>query len=248
MRGAPEVDIPQLPSGSCEISRLEFRVGEGRTTFLSNRPAVCVSALTQPVRSRVIASDSASARQRWGKFERESSSWRECWRSLSHPKYRFVFSSEVCSAKNVTCSEVMPVSRTTKVATGLIAVAVLGAAGIFAHGFYRAWHKFSVEDDIHGAFFPMVRALDDYERDHGAPATNLTQLIPRYIPQIPRSRFVDSVRYDVLEDGKAWQLRLHSRALEPPRLYCCRSDNKYTAEEEKRILLRYHAVWVVLRD
>ena len=129
-----------------------------------------------------------------------------------------------------------------------VAVVVITLAAVFAFDVHRAWHKFSVEDSIHGVFFPVVRALDEYEHDHGAPATNLAQLVPKYVSQIPSSALVDSVQYTLLPDGKAWQLSLHSTVLDPPRLYCCRSSNKYTAEEEKRVLMRYHSVWVVLKD
>ena len=129
-----------------------------------------------------------------------------------------------------------------------VAVVVITLAAVFAFDVHRAWLKFTVEDSIHGVFFPVVRALDEYEHDHGAPATNLAQLVTKYVSQIPSSALVDSVQYTLLSDGKAWQLSLHSTALDPPRLYWCRSSNKYTAEEEKRVLLRYHSVWVVLRD
>ena len=129
-----------------------------------------------------------------------------------------------------------------------VAVVVITLAAVFAFGIHQAWHKFAVEDSIHGTFFPVVRALEEYEHDHGAPAANLAQLVPKYVSQIPSSALVDSVQYTLLPDGKAWQLSLHSTALDPPRVYCCRSNNKYTTEEEKRVLLRYHFFWFVLRD
>jgi hypothetical protein len=142
----------------------------------------------------------------------------------------------------------MPVSHRTKMVLAGVAVVVITLAAVFAFGFHRAWHKFTVEDNIHDVFFPVVCALYEYEHDQGAPAASLAQLVPKYVSQIPSSALVDSVQYTLLPDGKAWQLSLHSTALDPPRLYCCRSSNKYTAEEEKRVILRYHGVWVVLRD
>jgi hypothetical protein len=101
---------------------------------------------------------------------------------------------------------------------------------------------------IHDTFYPVVKALYDFEHDHNSPATNLTQLVPGYIVQLPISRFADSVEYSVIDGGKAWQLNIHSQALSEPRIYCCRSNQKFSADEERRVLLRYHAVWTVLRE
>lgn len=129
----------------------------------------------------------------------------------------------------------------------VVAVAVVAVAAVLGIGLYRAWHTFSIEDQIHGTFFPVAKALYDYEHDHSSPATNLTQLVPGYIPQLPSSRFVDSVEYSITDDGKAWQLSIHSRTLSQPRLYCCRSTQTFTPDEERRVLLRYHSVWTVLR-
>ena len=130
----------------------------------------------------------------------------------------------------------------------LAAVVVIAAAAVFAVSTYKHIHAFVVEDRIHDAFFPVAAALYDFEHDHKSPATNLTQLVPGYIAQLPSSRFADSVDYSVIDAGKAWQLSIHSRALSEPRVYCCRSTQKFTADEEQRVLLRYHAVWTVLRD
>ena len=129
-----------------------------------------------------------------------------------------------------------------------VAVVVIAVVAVFAVSFYKHIHAFAVEDQIHGAFYPVAKALYDFEHDHNSPATNLTQLVPGYIAQLPSSRFADSVDYSVIDGGKAWQLSIHSSALSQPRVYCCRSTQKFTADEEQRVLLRYHAVWTVLRE
>jgi hypothetical protein len=79
----------------------------------------------------------------------------------------------------------------------------------------------------------------DDENHHGSPATNLTQLVPEYISQLPSSRLAGSVEYSVIDDGKAWQFTIHSRALSQPRLYGCRSTQKFSADEERRVPRRY---------
>lgn len=112
---------------------------------------------------------------------------------------------------------------------------------------WPAWCRFSVEDRIHGAFYPVVNALYRFQDDTGAPAAGLAQLVPKYLTAIPRSEFVSEISYRRSSDEKAWALSLYSTALDPPRLYCCRSDRKFSAAEELRVIQRYHATWVVLR-
>ena len=130
----------------------------------------------------------------------------------------------------------------------LVAAVIIASVAVFAVSLYRRIHVFAVEDQIHGTFFPVAKALYDYEDAHSSPATNLTQLVPGYISRLPSSRFADLVEYSVIDDGKAWQLSIHSRALSQPRLYCCRSTQKFTADEEQRVLRRYHSFWTVLRE
>jgi hypothetical protein len=129
-----------------------------------------------------------------------------------------------------------------------VAIVVIVAVSGFAVSIYKRLHAFGVEDQIHGSFSPMAMALFAFERDHNAPATNLTQLVPRYLAQIPNSRFADSVEYSTMQSDKAWQLCIHSRALSKPRVYCCRSTQHFTADEERRVVLRYHAIWTVLQE
>lgn len=124
----------------------------------------------------------------------------------------------------------------------LLVIAVVGLA------VYRRAHAFAVEGSIHSTFYPVTEALSAFAENHGAPATNLTQLVPKYLAEIPVSRFADSVEYSVIDGGKAWQLSILSRALAEPRRYCCRSTQQFTDREAQRILLRYHAVWTVLRE
>ncbi|MGD0812460.1 MAG: hypothetical protein ABSA83_02555 [Verrucomicrobiota bacterium] len=133
----------------------------------------------------------------------------------------------------------MSVKRSIIFFVAIVVATVVTMAGV---GLHQAWHNFSIEDQIHGTFFPVAKALFDYEHDHSSPATNLAQLVPAYIPQIPSSRFADSVDYSVIKDGKGWQLNIHSRALSQPRLYCCRSSQQFTAEEARRIVLRCHGI------
>jgi hypothetical protein len=129
-----------------------------------------------------------------------------------------------------------------------VVAVVLAVAGLFARVSYDTWHRFAVEDEIHDTFFPLAIALYRFEEKHGAPATNLTQLVPDYVSAIPTSRLVSAVEYTLIDDGSAWQLALHSRALDQARIYCCRSTQRYSAEEQRRVLGKYHGKWTVLTE
>jgi hypothetical protein len=139
-------------------------------------------------------------------------------------------------------------SRAKKIAIRLTLTTLVVVLAAVAFGIYRGVREFSVEDNIHGDFFPVVRALYDYQDEHGSPAVELTDLLPKYLPAIPKSHLVDAIDYKVSKDGENWEFRLHSKALSPTRFYVSRSDQKYTTEEESRVLLRYHVVWTVLRE
>jgi hypothetical protein len=138
--------------------------------------------------------------------------------------------------------------RTRNAILLVIAVIVVCILSVVGFSTYDAWHRFAVEDEIHLTFYPLANALYQYEEDHKTAATNLVQLALKYISIIPTSRLVSAIDYTATDDGKVWQLSLRSRALKPPRVYCCRSSQEYTEEEKKRILRRYHSLWTVLID
>jgi hypothetical protein len=119
---------------------------------------------------------------------------------------------------------------------------------IFGLLFYQVVRKFAVEDEIHAVFYPVANALYRYRSERGIPAAAMDALVPDYLSAIPSNRLVDSVTYHLLPDGQSWELAMHSHALDPPRTYLCRSTQNFTPEEERRIILRYHSVWAVLRD
>ena len=113
---------------------------------------------------------------------------------------------------------------------------------------YSKFHTFEIEDQIHDTFCPVAIALYQYQDEHGSPAIDLRQLVPKYVQTSPSSPLVDSVEYSVIDQGKAWQLSLHSMALSKPRIYCCRSTHEFTPDEKHRILLQYHQMWTVLSE
>jgi hypothetical protein len=93
----------------------------------------------------------------------------------------------------------------------------------------------------------VVTALYKFQEDSGTPATNLLQLVPRYVSQIPTSPVADSVAYRVLPDGTNWQFSVYSRALKPPRVYMHRSSGNYTSEEGRQELTSFH-LWHVFKQ
>ena len=140
----------------------------------------------------------------------------------------------------------MPASRRTNlIIWSILGLFALGVAWV-GYDYLYAMHKYFTEDQVCGDFDPVIRALADFQQDSGAPATNLTQLVPRYLPQLPTSSVADSVAYRVLPDGTNWQLSVYSRALKSPRVYVHRSSQVFTAEEERQELTGFHG-WVVFK-
>src|SRR3954471_164872 len=107
----------------------------------------------------------------------------------------------------------MPISRRTKWVIWALVAPIAFGVSCFAYGFFRAWHKFVSEERICVAFNPVVSALDRFQHDSGLLPTNLTQLVPRYLQQLPAAPIADSVDYRVLPDGANWQLSIRSRVV-----------------------------------
>jgi hypothetical protein len=134
----------------------------------------------------------------------------------------------------------MPASRRTK----LIIWSMVGVLGIgvawFAHGFYRAWHRFASEERICGAFHPVIAAIEQFQETTGSPPTNLTQLVPRFVPRLPVAPVADSIDYRLLPDGTNWQLSVRSRVTGDPRVFVQRSSRQFTADEERQAVAVFH--------
>jgi len=129
---------------------------------------------------------------------------------------------------------------------GVAAVVVLAVYAVILD---RAWHEYNIDGEIVNTYFPLAMALRDYERDNRSPAKEVRWLMPHYIAKIPSSRFADTVEYAVINDGKGWQISIHSRALSPPRVYLYRSTGKLSVEEEKRLVERdSHSEMTILRE
>jgi len=77
--------------------------------------------------------------------------------------------------------------------------------------------------------------------------TNLTQLVPAYIPQIPTAPVADSIDYHVMGDGTNWQLTVHSRITGAPRVFIQRSSHEFTDEERRQSVTGFHG-WIVFRE
>ena len=124
-------------------------------------------------------------------------------------------------------------------------VAVIGVTvAWFAYGFFTAYHRFMSEERICGAFHPVISALDEFQQQTGSLPTNLTQLVPQYVPQLPSAPVADSVEYRVLPDGTNWQLSVRSSVRGKPELFVQRSSRDFTAEEQRRSVTGFHG-WLV---
>jgi hypothetical protein len=127
-------------------------------------------------------------------------------------------------------------------------VAVLGiGVAWFAHGFYFVWHRFAAEERLCGAFHPVIAAIQEFQEADGSPPTHLTQLVPRYVSQLPGAPVADSIDYRVLADSTNWQLSVRSRVTGAPRIFIQRSSQQFTAEEEHQAVAVFHG-WRGFRE
>ena len=139
-------------------------------------------------------------------------------------------------------------SRAKKIIVSTVAVTVLAVIGFVASSVYIAWHKFAIEDHIHGVFHSVAIGLDEFQKETGSAARELSDITPKYISEIPNLDLVDKIGYTRSPDGQNWELSLYSTALNPPRYYVVRSNQKYTESDEKKVILRYHSIWTVLKE
>jgi hypothetical protein len=137
----------------------------------------------------------------------------------------------------------MPASRRTKIIVWTIVCGFVVAVGWFAYGYCRAFYRFASEERICGAFHPVTDAITQFQQSTGTLPTNLTQLVPGYLPQIPTAPVADSIDYRVMADGTNWQLKIHSRIAGSPRMLIQRSSQEFTAEERRRSVTAFHG-WV----
>jgi hypothetical protein len=138
----------------------------------------------------------------------------------------------------------MPASRRTKwIIWSIVAVIALTVAW-FGYGFFTAYQRFMNEERICGAFHPVISALDQFQQQTGSLPTNLTQLVPQYLPQLPSPPVADSIEYRVLLGGTNWQLSVRSSIRGKPELFVQRSARDFTAEEQQRSATGFHG-WLV---
>jgi hypothetical protein len=137
-------------------------------------------------------------------------------------------------------------SAVSDAATAVIVSAVVVVVAVVVSGVYVSWHRFVTEEEVCGVFTPVITALGDWQKESGSLPTNLLQLVPRYLPRLPRSPVADSVDYRARPDGTSWELSVHSRALRQPRVYIYRSSRQFTDEERKQSVTAFHG-WVVFR-
>ena len=138
----------------------------------------------------------------------------------------------------------MPASRRTKwIVCSVIALIVIASAWV-AYSFFIVWQRFVREERICGAFHPLISALGEFQQQTGSLPTNLTQLVPQYLPQLPSAPVADTIDYRVLADGTNWQLSVKSSVRGKPELFVQRSSRAFTAEEERQSVTAFHG-WLV---
>jgi hypothetical protein len=110
---------------------------------------------------------------------------------------------------------------------------------VFAYSFFAVYSRFMNEERICGAFDPVISALDQFQEQTGSLPTNLTQLVPQYLPKLPNTPVADSIEYSVLPDGTNWQLSVRSSVRGKPELFV-HSSRDFTDEEQRRSVTGFH--------
>jgi hypothetical protein len=141
----------------------------------------------------------------------------------------------------------MGVSRSTKVFIWTILGLFVFGVTWFAHGVYSAWHRFASEERFCAAFHPVTDGIAQFRESTGTLPTNLTQLVPAYLPRLPMPPVADLMEYQVMPGGTKWQLTIHSRITGPSRVFIQRSPYDFTDEERRRSVAGFHG-WVVFRE
>ena len=123
-----------------------------------------------------------------------------------------------------------------------LAVVIAGVA-TFVWGFWKALRTFGIEDQIHGAFYPVSMAIERFAETNGTPPETLDQLVPIFLPTIPTSPLVYKLEYTVV-DKTNWIMNAYSTALKPDRIYSWRSDWRFTDQEKVNLMKEFHNVAV----
>lgn len=144
-------------------------------------------------------------------------------------------------------SRAMPASRHTKLIVRGIVFLLAICVAWFAYGFLNAWHRFSSEERICGAFHPVINGIYSFQEKTGVLPTNLIQLVPAYIDRIPDTTIAQSIDYHLMPDGTNWHLAVRSHITGATRVYIQRSTGEFTPEERQKAVTAFHG-WVVFRD
>ncbi len=141
----------------------------------------------------------------------------------------------------------MTARRRTKIAFGTAFILIAAVVTWFGYGFVRAWHRFAIEERICGAFHPVIDAISKFQESTGKVPTNISQLVPGYIPEIPKAPVAESIDLRAMPDGTNWQLTVHSRITGALRVYMQRSSHEFTDQERRQSVAGFHG-WLVFRE
>ena len=96
---------------------------------------------------------------------------------------------------------------------GLAIVGGLGAGSCVAYGVWGFWPIAGVEDlpDVQSNAEPLISAIDRYTIEKGQPPETLDQLVPGYIPSIPKpTHGADSHFFYCKRANQPWDLTVYA--------------------------------------
>lgn len=125
----------------------------------------------------------------------------------------------------------------------ITATIIVIIAGRFAVTVHKAWCQFGIEDQLHGTFTPVADAISRFVELNGTAPKSLEALVPSYFASVPTSPHADKVEYKMI-DRTSWVLNVHSRVLQPSRIYSWRTDQNLSETEKTNLLTQYHGIFV----
>jgi len=134
--------------------------------------------------------------------------------------------------------------RTIIIIVSLIGVCVIGGGVWFALTFNAVMKEFHIQANIVHGGYPIVHAIDEYTEANGQPPTQLDDLIPHQLSQIPTIDHVVHITYRLEENQSDWVLSLFRDPSEKPWEFRFTSTGQISESDDENMIGYVHG-WSV---
>lgn len=126
----------------------------------------------------------------------------------------------------------------------ILGLGVFFFLSFFAYKFYTYMFWFGLEDRIVFSYEPVIKGIVAYQEKIGSFPSDIKDLIPEYIDNMPNLQEVKSFEYNIIEQ-KDWELVVIAEAKGMKKEFIYRTTLQLTPEEKKRLWTGCHD-WYVL--